>query len=71
MKLYNVTFSIYANNEQEARDAGAALDIMREEMLQLDTVATAPHLTAAIRNWKSNALVRNRIIRHFPKLKRK
>ena len=71
MKLYDVTFGIYANNEQEARAAGAALDQMREELLQLDTVATAPHLTAAIRNWQKNAIVKNQIIRHFPKLKKK
>ena len=71
MKLYNVTFGIYANNEQEARDAGAAIDQMREELLQLDTVATAQHLTAAIRNWQKNAEVKNQIIRHFPKLKKK
>ena len=71
MKLYDVTFGIYANNEQEAREAGAALDRMREELLQLDTVATAPHLTTAIRNWQKNAIVKNQIIRHFPKLKKK
>ena len=71
MRLYDVTFGIYANNEQEAREAGAALDKMREELLQMDTVATATHLTTAIRNWQKNAIVKNQIIRHFPRLKKK
>ena len=71
MKLYDVTFGIYANNEQEAQELGAALDTMRDELLQTGTVATAPHLTTAIRNWQKNAIVKNQIMRHFPRLKKR
>ena len=70
MKLHEAKIHIYADNEAQAAEAAAMLDRFVTDMLQEGRVVTAPKVKEAVANWKSNALVKNRIMNHFPKVKR-
>lgn len=61
---------MYADNEEQAAQAGDALNGFVKQMLENGRVVTAPKIVEAMAKWKDNALVRSRIENHFPKLKR-
>ena len=65
MRGYEIKFQIYADSEQEAEDARrAVVDFINEHAMQGRAV-TGKKLADAVRNWKSNVIVRNRIINYF------
>ena len=70
MKLHEAKIHIYADSSEQANEAAAMLDRFVTEMLQEGRVVTAHKVTEAAANWKCNALVKNRIMNHFPRLKR-
>ena len=65
MKGYEVRFNIYANSQQEADMATQAIKAFISEHAKQGRAVTALKVANAIGNWKSNVLVRNRIINYF------
>ena len=70
MKLYEAKIHIYADSSEQAAAAASALDRFVTEMLREGRVVTAPKVMEAVGKWPSNQIVKNRIMNHFPKVKR-
>ena len=68
VSTYQTVRDMFAGRAVE--EAAAMLDRFVTEMLQEGRVVTAPKVMEAVANWKGNALVKNRIMNHFPRLKR-
>ena len=62
---YEIRFQIYADSEQEAEDARRAIVDFIAEHAKYGRAVTGKKLADAVRNWKSNILVKNRIINYF------
>ena len=65
MRGYDIRFQIYADSEQEAEDARNAIVDFIAEHARCGRAVTGKKLADAIRNWKNNVIVRNRIINYF------
>lgn len=65
MKGYEVKFNIYAESQAEADMATQAIKAFISEHARQGRAVTAKKVAAAISNWKSNVLVKNRIISYF------
>lgn len=65
MKGYEIKFNIYAESEQEAEDARLALVGFISEHAQAGRAVTGKKIAEAVKNWKGNALIRQRIINYF------
>jgi hypothetical protein len=68
MKMYQVTIPVYADNERQATSASEALSGFVGEMKAQGRAVTAPKLVEAVSRWQQNAIVKNEILRHFPKI---
>lgn len=68
MKAFEVKpFNIWANNQEEVDEMRQAFIDFIEEHGKQKRFVSAAKVTEAIRNWKNNVLVRNKIIEHFSK----
>ena len=65
MRGYEIRFQIYAECEEEAEYARQALVEFIAEHARHGRAVTGKKLADAVRNWKSNPIVRNRIINYF------
>ena len=59
MSGYEVKFNVYANSQDEADAASAAIKAFITTMAQRGVAVTADKLTAAIQRWQNNAFVIN------------
>ena len=64
-KIVNISFNVWANNEEEGARLKQAVCDFIDWFGQKGIKVTASKLTEAIDKWQANALVRNRIINHF------
>ena len=64
-KIVNISFNIWANNEDEAKELRKSICDFIDWFGQRGVKVTASKLTNAIDRWQVNPLVRNRIINHF------
>jgi len=71
MRLHTIEIQLYADSEEQAAQAAAALNGFVRQLLSMDRAVTAPAVTDALDRWQGNALVRNRVVNHFPKIKRR
>ena len=68
MKAFRVEpFNVWANNQEEVNEMRQAFIDFIEEHGKQGRFVSAAKVTEAVRGWKNNALVRNRIIEHFSK----
>lgn len=65
MKGYEIRFQIYADSDEEVEDARRAIVDFIAEHARSGRAVTGRKLADAIRNWKSNIIVKNRIISYF------
>ena len=66
MQAFQVaSFNVWAENQQEVDEMRKALIDFIDEHGRQGRFVTARKVTEAVRNWKANAIVRNRIIEHF------
>lgn len=65
MQGYEIRFKIYADNEQEAIEAEAAIKNFICQHAINGRAVTAKKVGDAIKKWDSNALIRNEIIKYF------
>ena len=65
MKGYELKFNIYAENESEVEDARRAIVEFISEHASHGRAVTGRKIADAVRGWKSNPLVKNRIINFF------
>ena len=66
MQAFQVApFNVWAENQQEVDEMRKALIDFIDEHGKKGRFVTAKKVTHAIRHWKDNAIVRNRIIEHF------
>lgn len=65
MQGYPLNINIYANNEAEVADARAALIEFIDEHAKAGRAVSATKIAEAVRSWKSNPLVRGKIIDYF------
>lgn len=65
MKGYEIRFQIYADSDDEVEDARRAIVDFIAEHARNGRAVTGRKLADAIRNWKSNIIVKNRIISYF------
>ena len=65
MQGYPISLNIYANNEAEVADARAALVEFIDENRREGRAVSATKIAKAVRSWKSNPLVRGKIIDYF------
>jgi hypothetical protein len=70
MRLYNVTIPVYADSEQDAQQAANALAAFVSEVKQQGRAVTAKGVADAASKWQRNAIVRNEILKQFPKIAR-
>lgn len=69
MKLHKIEIQLYADNDEQASEAGKALSGFVGQMLGMGRAVTAPKVIEAMSKWQDNPLVKNRIVNHFPKVK--
>jgi hypothetical protein len=65
MKGYEIRFQVYAENEEESADARQAIVEFINEHAREGRAVTGRKLADAIRGWKNNPIVKNRIINYF------
>ena len=65
MKGYPITFSIYAESEQEAEEARMAIVAFIGEHAKHGRAVTGRKIAQAVSNWDKNLLVKNQIIKFF------
>ena len=65
MTGYPLNINIYANNEAEVADARAALVEFIDEHARAGRAVSATKIAKAARSWKSNPLVRSKVIDYF------
>ena len=61
---------MYADSDEQAAEAGKALNGFVAQMLGMGRAVTAPRVVDAVSKWRDNALVKNHIMNHFPKVKK-
>ena len=71
MRLYNVTIPVYADNEQDAQRASQMLLQFVTEVKAQGRAVTAKGVADAVGRWQRNAIVKNEILKHFPKIAQK
>ena len=64
-KVVNISFNVWANDEDEARELKKALCDFIDWFGQRGIKVSASKLTEAINNWQNNFIVKNSIIKHF------
>ena len=64
-KVVNISFNVWANDENEARELKKALCDFIDWFGQRGIKVSASKLTEAINNWQNNFIVKNSIIKHF------
>lgn len=64
-KIVNISFNIWANNEDEAKELRKSICDFIDWFGQRGIKVTANKMTQAINNWQDNAIVKNSIIRYF------
>ena len=64
-KIVNISFNVWANNEDEAKDLYKSICDFIDWFGQRGVKVTASKLTQAINNWQNNAIVKNSVIRYF------
>lgn len=66
MQAFQVApFNIWANNQQEVDEMRKAFIDFIDEHGKQGRFVSASKVTHAIRHWRDNAIVRNRIVEHF------
>lgn len=70
MRLYNVTIPVYADNEEDAQMAANALASFVSEVKAQGRAVTAKGVADAASKWQRNAIVKNEILKQFPKIAR-
>lgn len=68
MRLYNITIPVYADSDEQAQQASEQLVQFVAEVKANGRAVTAKGMADAAGKWQSNALVKNEILRHFPKI---
>ena len=64
-KIVNISFNVWANNEDEAKELHDAICRFIDWFGQRGIKVCANKMTQAINNWQNNAIVKNSIIRYF------
>ena len=64
-KVVNISFNVWANNEQEAIELKQSICDFIEWFGQRGKKVSASKLSNAINNWQKNVFVRNQIINYF------
>ena len=64
-KVFNVSFYIWASNENEAYELGREIGSFIDEQGRNGRKVTAKKLLQAIHKWGDNSLVRNTINNYF------
>ena len=68
MKAFKVEpFNIWANSQEEVDEMRQAFIDFIEEHGKQGRFVSALKVTEAIKDWKKNVLVKNRVIEHFSK----
>ena len=70
MKLHKIEIQLYADSDEQAAEAGKVLSGFVGQMLGMGRAVTAQKVIEAMGKWQNNPLVKNRIIEHFPKIKK-
>ena len=70
MKLHKIEIQMYADSDEQAAEAGKALNGFVGQMLGMGRAVTAPKVIEAMGKWQNNPLVRKHIVNHFPKIKK-
>ena len=70
MRLYSVQIPVYADSEEDAQRAANALATFVQEVKAQGRAVTAKGVTEAAGKWQRNALVKNEILKYFPKIAR-
>ena len=65
MRGFNISFNIYAETEQEAEEARAAIIDFIGQHARQGRAVTGKKIAEAVRNWERNPIVRNSIIKYF------
>lgn len=66
MKAFQVApFNIWAESQQEVDEMRMALIEFINEHGKQGRYVTAKKVTEAVRGWKNNAIVKNKIVEHF------
>ena len=65
MKGYEIRFCIYAEDEQEAEEARNAIVSFITEHAQQGRAVTGNKIAEALKHWKDNVIVRNKIIHYL------
>ena len=65
MRGYEIKFNIYAEDEAEVEQAKDAIVAFISEHARQGRAVTGKKIAKAVSDWKSNPLVRNRIISYF------
>lgn len=64
-KVFNVSFYVWASNENEAYELGREIGSFIDEQGREGRRVTANKLLQAIHKWKGNSMVRNTINNYF------
>ena len=64
-KIVNISFNVWANNEEEGARLRKSICDFIEWFGQRGIKVSASKLDEAISNWQKNTLVKNSIIKHF------
>ena len=70
MKGYKIEFEIYAEDEQEALDGRNAIVAFISELAYNGSAVTGNKIVLALKKWKENMFVRNKIIDFFKPYKK-
>ena len=65
MQGYEIKFNIYAESDQEVEEARSAIIGFINQHAQQGRAVTAHKVADAVRNWESNPIVKNKIIKYF------
>lgn len=65
MEGYEIKFKIYADSEEEAKMAEAAIKGFINQHALEGRAVTGNKVANAVNNWRSNPFVRNQIISYF------
>lgn len=68
MRLYSVQIPVYADSEEDAQRAANALATFVSEVKEQGRAVTARGVNEAVGKWQRNAIVKNEILKHFPKI---
>ena len=65
MKGYEIRFNIYAESEQEAKEAQDAIIAFINQHAQQGRAVTGKKITEAVKSWEKNIFIKNQIINFF------